>query len=213
MLRQYKSADIIIDLDSGLIEVRDKKLKKALALTSYEKDFAKTICQSIKSSDNGTFYEGSDEWLRSKFFSHAKSMFCTLALVKREILPEKTLKKFNISFLAQWAKTKNFFAWNDFHDSLLHTSNIFVSDEAEIYSGKVELGTLEGKGTSYNLGNKLIYTGNWKENYKHGFGLITSLDSSYLYEGNFSGNKKSGEGKEISKKGQYSGLFEKSFLL
>jgi hypothetical protein len=91
-----------------------------------------------------------------------------------------------------------FTGWNNLYNNNNKIQQIGYFNNNEI---------LNNYGYSYNLTNKIIYKGNFKNNLKEGEG--EEKNNEYLYKGNFINDKKNGNGKIIY---NYSGdIYEGNF--
>uniref|UniRef100_A0A0A9XSC0 UDENN domain-containing protein n=1 Tax=Lygus hesperus TaxID=30085 RepID=A0A0A9XSC0_LYGHE len=117
LFKQKKNiADVIIELESRIIETSDPELKKMLHLSTEDLRFGEYLDRRTRSSDDaytdGVPWEGGDEWIRSQFHAY------TLALLRTSLLPDgsKEFDQFNRSYMTAFMETSSYKRWREHPD-------------------------------------------------------------------------------------------------
>ncbi|XP_076821075.1 late secretory pathway protein AVL9 homolog [Clavelina lepadiformis] len=107
-------ADVVVEIDDAILEVRDNNLKRLLHLSAADLRFADYLVSNV--SDRGvedvfldaTGWEGGDEWIQARFTEYLIAM---LAISTEVNANPKDLHDFNDAFLAAWKQTQNYQVW------------------------------------------------------------------------------------------------------
>ena len=113
---QSHLADVVVDMENALIEMRDINLKRQLHLSAADLRFAENLVNNVNLTGDqindvfwdATGWEGGDEWIQTQFYDYLTSL---LAVSTCESPNSKDVSDFNESFLAAWKSTKNYRVW------------------------------------------------------------------------------------------------------
>ncbi|KAL8563972.1 hypothetical protein ACOMHN_025303 [Nucella lapillus] len=112
LFRQQKQAsDVIVEVEEGKLEIKDRELQKQVNLTTADLRFSELLVRQITEDRanvylDGTEWEGSDEWVRAQFRSYLQSLLATVQTDDARLLED-----FGPSFIAAWKTTHNFRHW------------------------------------------------------------------------------------------------------
>lgn len=115
LFKQKKSLfDVVIELETGRIDIFDDELRRQLELTKEDLRFADHIIRHVIQERTNTFldgvgWDGGDDWLRAEFKSYLLFMLRTSLLDE----PNRYLDEFNSSFMQAWKTTNNYKQWNE----------------------------------------------------------------------------------------------------
>ena len=125
----------------------------------------------------------------------------------------------NLAVLSEWTKIRNFKKWfysykeHIMYYSTLNTNNAITSlydYDDNLYKGPMLLGKKNGTGEFHYKLEKMIYSGEFKDDLREGKGKLSSIDGTYVYVGGWQDNKMQGAGVlNSSKLGRYIGNFFK----
>ena len=114
-----KLCDVYMDMEDGLIDISDPKLRAILYLTSADLRFCDYICRSVQevitstsvsslepSSVKTTGWFGSNEWIRSQFRLYLLSLLSTSISSRSE-----GVREFGVDFSENWLKSSVFINW------------------------------------------------------------------------------------------------------
>lgn len=113
---QSHLADVVVDIENALIEIRDVNLKRQLHLSAADLRFAENIVNNVNLAGDqmgdvfwdATGWEGGDEWIQTQFYEYITSL---LSLSTCDNPNLKDVNDFNENFLAAWKRTKNYRVW------------------------------------------------------------------------------------------------------
>ena len=111
---QTRLADVVIDMENALLDIRDLDLKRQLHLSAADLRFAENLVNNVSSSPeddvffDATGWEGGDEWIQAQFSDYLISL---LAISLDENPNPKDMFDFNEHFIAAWKNSKNFQVW------------------------------------------------------------------------------------------------------
>ena len=111
---QAHLADVVIDMENALLDIRDLNLKRQLHLSAADLRFAQNLVNNVYSSPeddvffDATGWEGGDEWIQAQFSEYLVSL---LALSVADNPNPKDLHDFNEHFISAWKSTKNYQIW------------------------------------------------------------------------------------------------------
>lgn len=114
LFRQQKQAtDVIVEVEEGKLEIKERELQKQLNLTTADLRFSELLVRQVTEERSnmyldGTEWEGSDEWVRAQFRSYLQSLLATM-----QTEDSKLLEDFGLPFIAAWRTTHNFRHWLD----------------------------------------------------------------------------------------------------
>lgn len=109
--------DVIVEIDSGKVDITDIELRKQLNLSTEDLRFADYLVKTVISeSDNevkdifldGTGWEGSDEWIRYQFKVYLLHMLRSSELDETS----RDYISFNSNFMTAWRSTHNYKIWS-----------------------------------------------------------------------------------------------------
>ncbi|BET03358.1 Transport protein Avl9 [Nesidiocoris tenuis] len=117
LFKQKKNvADVIVELETGIIETADPDLKRMLHLSTEDLRFGEYLDRRTRTTDDaytdGVGWEGGGEWIRTQFHAY------TLALLRTSILPEgsKEMDQFNRWYMSAFMETKSYKRWRSHPD-------------------------------------------------------------------------------------------------
>ena len=128
----------------------------------------------------------------------------------------------NLAFLSEWTNKRTFNKWFcSYKEQIIYNSTlnpkkamvkIYDYDE-NLYKGGMLLGKKNGAGELDYIEEKMVYSGEFKNDLREGHGKLTSKDGSYFYVGDWKNNKMDGDGILYSSKlGKYKGQFHKDYF-
>ena len=107
-------ADVVIDLDSASMDIRDDSLRQVLHLSAADLRFAEHLVSHVSSEGHDDIYlhstnwEGGDEWIQAQFSEY---LVCMLSIANESNPDPKEAHDFNEHFLAAWKQTTNYKVW------------------------------------------------------------------------------------------------------
>ncbi|KAK7109109.1 late secretory pathway protein AVL9 homolog [Littorina saxatilis] len=114
LFRQQKQVtDVIVEIEDGKLDIKDRELQKQLNLTTADLRFTEGIVRiATEERSNmyldGTEWEGSDEWIRAQFRHYLQSLLATM-----QTEDGKLLEDFGLPFISAWRTTHNYRHWLD----------------------------------------------------------------------------------------------------
>lgn len=147
-------SDVLINLDTHVVEILDQSLTHALQLSSHDKKWCQQLYNAVNSSwvEDYSGFEGSDDYIRWQYEDYLTGM---LSCVKYNEYLEKNigndlaakdydtnqLKHFNLEFIKLWKQTANYQLFDSTTDD--HIFDVFEpkhihSDESRSLSEKFQ---------------------------------------------------------------------------
>ena len=111
---QVHLADVVIDLENALLDIRDMNLKRQLHLSAADLRFAENLVNAVSENRAGsvhfdaTGWEGGDEWIQAQFTEYLVSLLAFSTLSNPN---PKDVNDFNEQFLTAWKNTQNYRVW------------------------------------------------------------------------------------------------------
>jgi len=111
---QTHLADVVVDMENALLDIRDFDLKRQLHLSAADLRFAENLVNNVSSSPeddiffDATGWEGGDEWIQAQFTDYLVSL---LAVSVAENPNPKDVNDFNEHFITAWKNCKNYQIW------------------------------------------------------------------------------------------------------
>lgn len=112
LFKQKKNlADVIIELETGLIESSDLELRRAGHLSTEDLRFGEYLVRHVSDMRgdylDGVGWEGGDDWVRAQFHAY------TLSLLRTSLLPEgsKEIEQFNKWYVAALHESSSYKQW------------------------------------------------------------------------------------------------------
>lgn len=98
-------ADVMVDVESAVIDVYDMELKRQVQLSTEDLRFADFIIRNVQNPKEDA--EGSEVWIREQFYGYM------VALLKSSICPDgsKELEHFNVHFMSALQTTQCYQDW------------------------------------------------------------------------------------------------------
>jgi len=112
--------DVIVHINQGKVDLKNKSLSRALSLTTSDKRFIDNIIQRVDqfTKEGSTHWEGSDDWIRAQFASYLESFFTSLLTVDQLFSEQQgatlilsPVVDFNPAWVKAWLVTANCRRW------------------------------------------------------------------------------------------------------
>ncbi|KAK9501707.1 hypothetical protein O3M35_012383 [Rhynocoris fuscipes] len=114
LFKQKKNlADVVVELETGLIETLDLDLKRMLHLSTEDLRFGEFLVRHVSTGTrhdvytDGVGWEGGDDWIRAQFHAY------TLCLLRTSLLQEgsKEIDQFNKWYIAALQESESYKQW------------------------------------------------------------------------------------------------------
>ena len=113
---QQNLVDVVVDMDSNELIIRDPSLKRALHLSAADLRFADFLVANVKDDIeddeaklmSSTNWEGGDEWIQAQFANYLTAM---IAVSLPREGGSKDVQDFNEIFMKIWKNTNNYDCW------------------------------------------------------------------------------------------------------
>lgn len=112
LFKQKKNlADVIVELENGLIESSDPELRRAGHLSTEDLRFGEYLVRHVSDMRgdylDGVGWEGGDDWIRAQFHAY------TLSLLRTSLLTDgsKEIEQFNKWYMAAFQSTQCYKEW------------------------------------------------------------------------------------------------------
>lgn len=108
--RQKGLSDVLVDFESGAVEINDPQLNEQLSLSTADLRFADYIIQHVndyvEKGEQEAGWDGSDEWIRAQFKMYLMSLLSTIQHTDGE-----GMTNYNEQFVDAWKQTTNYQVW------------------------------------------------------------------------------------------------------
>lgn len=114
LFKQKKNlADVVVELETGLVETLDLDMKRMLHLSTEDLRFGEFLVRHVSSGTrhdvytDGVGWEGGDDWVRAQFHAY------TLCLLRTSLLQEgsKEIDQFNKWYMAALQESESYKQW------------------------------------------------------------------------------------------------------
>ncbi|XP_073235603.1 late secretory pathway protein AVL9 homolog isoform X2 [Porites lutea] len=108
--RQKGLSEVLVDLESGAVEINDPELNEQLSLSTADLRFADYVIQHVndyvEKGEQEAGWDGSDEWIRAQFKMYLMSLLSTI-----QHTDGKGMTNYNEQFVDAWKQTTNYQVW------------------------------------------------------------------------------------------------------
>ncbi|CAH3175904.1 unnamed protein product [Porites evermanni] len=108
--RQKGLSEVLVDLESGAVEINDLELNEQLSLSTADLRFADYVIQHVneyvEKGEQEAGWDGSDEWVRAQFKMYLMSLLSTIQHTDGE-----GMTNYNEQFVDAWKQTTNYQVW------------------------------------------------------------------------------------------------------
>ncbi|XP_014241990.1 late secretory pathway protein AVL9 homolog [Cimex lectularius] len=139
LFKQKKNlADVVIELENGIIECPEQDLKRALTLSTEDLRFSEFLVRHVSATctkydvyADGVGWEGSEDWIRAQFLAY------TLCLLRTSLLQEgcKEIDQFNKSYVTALQESQSYKEWK----SDPRSQNILEINPGHPFAGQVSV--------------------------------------------------------------------------
>lgn len=108
--RQKGLSDVLVDLESGSIEIHSPELNEELSLSTADLRFADYLINHVKEyvdkGEQEAGWDGSDEWIRAQFKLYLLSLLSSIQHTDGD-----GMANYNEHFIETWKQTTNYQVW------------------------------------------------------------------------------------------------------
>lgn len=108
--RQKGLSEVLVDLESGAVEIHDPELNEQLSLSMADLRFADYLIHHVNDyverGEQEAGWNGSDEWIRAQFKMYLMSLLSTIQHTDGE-----GMANYNEQFVEAWKQTTNYQVW------------------------------------------------------------------------------------------------------